>query len=100
MRALRLLHASGSIARLPGVIPRARWEHLDAEVVDRSAIGVPAHPRMGHACDTRSLEGLGRVHLLCKRCMHLARACLATDARVQVLAWASCCSRSWSYVFL
>src|SRR4051812_42858461 len=45
--------------------------HLNAGVVDQSAIGMPVHLQMGHACDTRAWKRLGRVHLLCKRCVRL-----------------------------
>ena len=55
---------------------------VDVEDDDQSVIGTPAHPQMGRAFDTHARASLGRVHLSRERCVRLARACLATDARV------------------
>src|SRR4051812_4989730 len=38
-------------------------EHLNAVMVDQSAIGRPVHRRLGHAGDTRAVPKPGRVHL-------------------------------------
>src|SRR3954469_26053054 len=68
------------------------FEHLNAVMVDPSAIGRPGHHQLEHACDTRAWQGLGRVHLLWKRCVRRRGHVFPwAPARVQVLALA-CCS--------
>src|SRR5436190_4931913 len=44
-------------------------EHLNAVMVDQSAIGKPVHLQLGHAGDTCAGPRLGRVHLFGMRCV-------------------------------
>ena len=57
-------------------------KHMDVEDDDQSVIGMPVHPQMERANDTHAWALLGRMHLSHERCVRLARACLALDARI------------------